>query len=1286
MFAVHPDQVEKLKSDSLVLLLGRLLHAEAQAADLHLGGISVPLQITVADGGVDGLINWTGGPANTEYLPGRYNVFQCKAGRLAKAGWKKECWVKSTQRGKGPRALTPGLTDIIAAGGSYIGFTIDPLNEQKRKSCIAGIREGITEAGGDPTKLAAIKIYGANEIAQWAQRHPAVAIWLAEQTHGHVFAGFRTLDWWGTRDDFVQNPYVADSSERFSKGAKKKVGDDGASNLISSSKVWASILDHITPSRRVVRVAGASGLGKSRFVYQSLQTSASHLDKIVNASAIYVDYRTATTTLLSTASVLADAGRHALLVVDECPRGIAVELGKIATGTTSKLRVITIDTDIMPLEEGEVLHFTVYPDSKGELAEEIIRQRSPEIEGPALMRLKEICGGFPRFAVLAAGNMDRGPSIFETAGDIVTRILEGASIIGADETRALQCLSLFENVAIEGDGAPAQLDVVAQSLARMTGDEMYEHLAKARQQELVGTKRGRFNAQPPPIALELARRRLEVIRPSLFQRFVDSADHELLLSMLSRWRDLDTVPLVRDMALRFLHSGRGLETADEIMSAYGSSILDALVHVIPDKIADRLADVLIPLSRDQLTMDAPTRRNLVEALSKLAFRSHSFRTAARLLMKLGSIETEEWGDSASATFKQLFRLYLSGTEVPPPMRFAILDEGLASGDADVRALCIDVLAEVFSSSFSRAGEAGQIGSGPALEDWHPQSWDEVDDFYRNGLKRLVSLRSQLPSAKARCEAIMASATRMMMGSSIYREWADAVSKTAEEKGTWPEAIEAVGDWLFFDRSGANPDHDQFVRDLYDRLFPTDLIERAIVFTQFWQSDIRDPEIRYADDHTSDFEYSARMAVQVADQIAQDSPLALKAVDVMASLDLKTVHAFAARLGEVCVNRSELFDASLLKAEQDQKAMPMLRGLLSGINVADEDLADRCFNEANERLQEKVPSIDLYTALPMQTARLQKVITDIERGVIRPAHAVVLSYGRGLEGMEADEIGRLMSALAGQGSDGIWAALEIALMYRHGKPMAPEHARNVAGLLAHPQLLGKTKGKGRDRHILETMVDAVRAVIGIDTELADALAGHIVGLAMTENYDVFSDLTGAMRRIVVLLRQDMPQVIWAHISRFYEKATPIDLNRMERLIAPSSDRYGGMGRSEAGLLFGLPNDMLLAWADLAEDRPGFLLAFFPVLEKGENQAGWHPALDEVAQRYGHLATFRAALSRRLRPSSWSGSIVPLLELYFAPLKTWFNNQNPQLATWAQDEYHSLERRIVMEREHEKRFDL
>lgn len=329
MFDVDPSQIEALDAKGLVLLLRRLLHAEARATELPLSAVSVPLQITVPDGGEDGRIAWTGGRGHTDYLPGRITYFQCKATKLGRRGWMKECWVKSTQRKGKTRKLTPAMISLIEQAGCYVGFTTEALTGEKRDDYVRGIREAIDEAGGDPTKLAAIDVYDANQIADWATRHPAVAIWLAENAQRQSLAGFGTVESWGSRSDFA-NAYARDNENRYAIGSERTRDSSGDDNRTNAKVAWARILEHITQSGTMVRVVGTSGLGKSRFVYESLKASPSLLSTIVRNSTVFAEYKVVSTVLLPVATHLSKAGHRTLLVVDECPRDVAIELGRLA--------------------------------------------------------------------------------------------------------------------------------------------------------------------------------------------------------------------------------------------------------------------------------------------------------------------------------------------------------------------------------------------------------------------------------------------------------------------------------------------------------------------------------------------------------------------------------------------------------------------------------------------------------------------------------------------------------------------------------------------------------------------------------------------------------------------------------------------------------------------------------------------------------------------------------------------------------------------------------------------
>jgi len=262
IFEVSPELVSRLEAKPLVELLRRLLHVEAQRTGVALRGVSVPLNITVADGGEDARVTWTDGPLETDYLPSRFCIFQSKATELRPAGWKKEVWTKKSQNRKGNRELNEATSSVLANKGSYIGFTGAFLAGSMLIRRIEGIKEGIVEAGGDPTLLACIDIYDANKIAAWASQHPSVAVWLNEAASGLPLGGFRTLTSWTNQGGTAEVRFVEDASDRYYLTAQTSVAlspsrEEPVKNAIAFEQAKERVLQHFDGSGRSVRVIGA---------------------------------------------------------------------------------------------------------------------------------------------------------------------------------------------------------------------------------------------------------------------------------------------------------------------------------------------------------------------------------------------------------------------------------------------------------------------------------------------------------------------------------------------------------------------------------------------------------------------------------------------------------------------------------------------------------------------------------------------------------------------------------------------------------------------------------------------------------------------------------------------------------------------------------------------------------------------------------------------------------------------------------------------------------------------
>jgi hypothetical protein len=175
IFDAEPDYIATLDSSQLVKLMKRLLLAEARLTGIPLRAASVPLQITVPDGGEDGSISWTGGADSTPYIPARLTILQSKAQDLTESRVKKEILAKPRK----PPALNDAVAEVLAKSGAYIIFCRQPMTGAKRKTLQKAIRDSIKSVRANPKAAAAIEVYDANLIADWVNCHPAVALWLA---------------------------------------------------------------------------------------------------------------------------------------------------------------------------------------------------------------------------------------------------------------------------------------------------------------------------------------------------------------------------------------------------------------------------------------------------------------------------------------------------------------------------------------------------------------------------------------------------------------------------------------------------------------------------------------------------------------------------------------------------------------------------------------------------------------------------------------------------------------------------------------------------------------------------------------------------------------------------------------------------------------------------------------------------------------------------------------------------------------------------------------------------
>jgi hypothetical protein len=114
----------------------------------------------------------------------------------------------------------------------------------------------------------------------------------------------------------------------------------------------------------------------------------------------------------------------------------------------------------------------------------------------------------------------------------------------------------------------------------------------------------------------------------------------------------------------------------------------------------------------------------------------------------------------------------------------------------------------------------------------------------------------------------------------------------------------------------------------------------------------------------------------------------------------------------------------------------------------------------------------------------------------------------------------------------------------------------------------------------------------------------------------------------------------------------------------------------GLLQGLPPNVYLDWVrKVPSTRASIIVKWLPIVAtRSDGTRGWSDELEAYLDEFGSQPKVLDELSRRLRPRSWSGSIVPHLEPFIDLLKTWAaSHARAEIRRWAQQqiEYVSAE---------------
>ncbi len=1259
-FEVTGQDIAALTERTFPDFLRRVLDAEAETNSLPVPRIHVSSNIHAADGGEDGRISWRGGPSQTPFLRSRLCQFQLKAGGVSPARAARDVLAKDS-------SVKDAVRSALEAGGHYAMLCAHAYTPQQVEERSSRIRRALRSAGMEITDDQ-VDFLDADQIARWANRYPAVAIWVKEQTQPGTMDCFRSWGHWAERPEHHGSPWVEDPR---------------------LPELRLALQTLATEPHGIARVVGLSGVGTSRLVLEALRRNEDEeLGHGLTSLVMYaLQSESGAEVIQRTVQRLADARVRGVLVVDDCDPETHRVLAGMALRESSRLSLVTIDDDISsPVPGTETLRV---PEAPSEVTEEIIRQASPGLPSEDQRRLARFSKGFPGMAIRICRAWEESIPIADaTEDDLVDAFVLGRRPRDRDLVlKSAELLAAFGLVRIEGllagqivfrgPLAHPSLEEIAKLGRSLTSEDFHSAVKQLLRRE-VAKRRGRLAVlQPRPIAMKLAERQWREgwMQGSWETVLAGDVPPHLKVQAARQLALLNTTAVSQDV-VRHVCRVNGLFDGLEGLSKPGhAEVLAALADIEPQLVANQVKRSLDDVE-DLFEVNGDVRRHLVGALERIAFHPHTFEDAAGLLLRLATAENETWVNNATGHFSGLFPVLLGGTAADGTARLAFLDAVLSACDSAQRVIAAGALAAGCNiSHFSRWVGAESQGSRPALDSWRPATDEEAFHYINGCVQRLAELAAENDEAGIAARSSLGDALSSLVLAGLIEAVEDAVSRVEEGVGYWPEGANSLRMVLAHDAEHVSSEVMERVKALVVALRPRTLEARirALVTEMSWF---------YLEDEDYDFQEMSRRQDETVRELAcelLEQPAVLReALPGLSRGEQRMAYVLGralADLGDSPLEWLEPVTQAAVEALEDERNYDLLAGLVGGLGKSHPDAVQAFKLRAAQ-------SIELVPVLPQVCLQLGVTPSDVElavgalqEGLLPPWRVHQWAYRRALAELPVSAVVPLFDVLLDDGAEAFAVALVLMGAYSVDSPEALDEL--------HPQVLRLAENSTRwnstrDEPVLqlpmaeyyfERIMDRVLEK-GRDDRNASATALSLAKAVV--NAQGYSE-SRLIEPLLPRLLSGFPEVAWQLIG----EAIVSGEGRAFLLSSILSEKYS-LRRGTAPPILSLPEDTLLAWCHANPDRaPSFTAEVLPILtppQDGAPQRSLHPVMARLIDEFGEREDVRRSIEANMHPFSWSGSMEPYFARYREPLSDLLGHSKAEVRSWARTVLHRLEAAI------------
>jgi len=1261
---VTPDDIKRLDEKQLPDLLSRLLRMEAYKYEIPKSCISYTLNTKAADGGEDAHIKWDGEPDKTEWLPNKYTLFQCKATKMSVADCKNEITYKPRVKGECEYELKIRVKDVFDNDGSYILFCIDDYTvHPSETSRLEAFREAIKSTGAPYYETVDIQIYDANKICMWVNQYISLIVqvnrWIRNELPN-------SMDTW---EDWKQYP----------ENDVEYVQDEILSGHISQLK------SHFIGAKKIARIVGLSGLGKTRLaleVFRPLENTPESIEsQMITDQVVYIDAANESTGLPGEIKQWRNRNLEGILVVDNCELELHQRLRREIEHPDSRLSLLTLDYNPESNDDENVI--PLQPASN-EVIEGIIKQSCPGLRDIDIKRIIEFADGFPQIAVmLANARLNDAPDIGDLKDKVlIDKLLWGRESKNEEAYKVIKSCSLFTHIGFS-DEVIDQSDFIALNICKLPKDVFRDYAVNFIDRGILDRRNRFIRVVPAPLAMRLAAEWWIKCHPdtakNLLTEYMPDGMAEAMCDQISK---LHYVSEAQKLTKELCGETAPFGQAEVLNSDKGSRLFRSLVEVNPVYTAFALERAFGSWNKQQLYEIKAGRRNLVWALEKLCFWEETFPVAARILLSFAVAENETWGNNSTNQFYQLFHYILSGTQAPPELRLRVLDEFLNGNDLDYKKIAVEALGHALHTNrFVRDTGAEIQGSRPPLEEWKPKKWQEVFDYWTECFNRLnpfIVVDDELGSL-ARKQITDNMRGLVQAGRLEDIEFAlKSVCRTSDIH--WLEALNEIKTIIHFDKCKLPSEGYKKLKEWLELLEPKTFVQR-------WKSTVSNPSYGLLFEKDDEYKDKSQKLVSLfAEECSQNPQELLDNLRIVFVGGQKKGYNFGYAFGKNTTMDDEFIRKSLdtLKSVSSEDVdISVLCGFVHAIHPTNTKLIEEMLDAIAEDDILYIYTLSLTCSIEPTRQDLNRTIELVKAKKIVTDDLRIFAFGGVLQHIPPEHVIAFVEDILNLGDEGILPALEILHMYTfqdgdkfNSCSTELQKVVQTTGILS---ILGKSTNNLDKYNFNEIIIKLLTAEAKNDS-LAANISKEFTSICSSENfaYTLNSELTKIFR----ILFTRYLDVIWPIFSKILLSK---DKNHyyLKLYLKPDNN----MKFYSEGVFGEIREDIIVEWCTTNPDKaPAIVAELIPLFVEHDNECSFSPIAKYLLHNFGDKKDVQSALHSNMWCFGSIGSRVPYYEKQIEALQKIEVGNNLGLDSWILKMVIELEERIKDEKGREEEREL